>query len=284
MRVARAALLAAVAMVPARALAQDDGPRDLAHDTRIDGAIAATGALWMIVSEVLKPTLVPEKCRWCYRAADGSDTLNPFDKAIREALVWESTHTADVASSVIVFGTEPVSAIGLLVGAAAFDGGISGAPLDVLLMGEAVMVAQTINQVAKFALARERPFVHYLPRAPDGLRELTASPSDDNLSFFSGHSTLAFSIAASSGTLATLRGYRLAPVVWAAGMTQAAVVGYLRIAADKHYFSDVMLGAIVGSAVGIGLPMIFHQPEDEDVEEAASPSPAPATFGLSGAF
>ena len=281
-----ALLMTAAALIPRPARGQEDRPRELAHDTRIDAAITATGAVWLVVSEVLKPTLVPEKCRWCYRAADGSDTLNPVDKAIRDALVWKSTRSADYTSSVIVFGTEPISALGLLAGAAAYDGAASGAALDVLLVGEAVVVAQSINQVAKFALARERPFVHFLPVAPDGVRELTASPSDDNLSFFSGHSTLAFSIATSSATVATLRGYRLAPVLWASGVAQAAAVAYLRIGADKHYFSDVMLGAIVGSAIGVGLPMLFHGPEDgeESTGAAAAPSAAPATFGLSGVF
>ena len=66
-------------------------------------------------------------------------------------------------------------------------------------------------------------------------------------------------------------------------------VAYLRIGADKHYFSDVTLGALVGSAIGIGLPMLFHGREDEASETAAAASPAspagaPATFALSGVF
>jgi len=30
--------------------------------------------------------------------------------------------------------------------------------------------------------------------------------------------------------------------------------GYLRIAADKHYFSDVAIGAAVGTAIGFIIP------------------------------
>jgi membrane-associated phospholipid phosphatase len=41
-------------------------------------------------------------------------------------------------------------------------------------------------------------------------------------------------------------------VVWATGLTLASTVGYLRIAADKHYFSDVVTAAIIGSIVGVG--------------------------------
>ncbi len=45
-------------------------------------------------------------------------------------------------------------------------------------------------------------------------------------------------------------------------------MGYLRIAADKHYFSDVATAAIIGSIVGVGVPLIFHSPE------RAAPAPA----------
>ena len=55
-----------------------------------------------------------------------------------------------------------------------------------------------------------------------------------------------------------MRGYRLAPAIWGAGAALATVTGYLRIAADKHYFSDVLVGAVVGSAIGIGVPLLFH--------------------------
>ncbi|MEJ7727655.1 MAG: phosphatase PAP2 family protein [Polyangiaceae bacterium] len=260
--------------------------RELAHDNRIDGAVTATGLLWLIASETLKPRLVPEKCRWCYRAADGADTLNGVDSAIRRNLVWKSPATANTVSSVIAFATEPASALGLLAVAGAYDGATDGFPLDALLTTEAVALAIDFNQVAKFALARERPFVHYLPRAPDGVRELTASPSDDNLSFFSGHTTLAFAIAASSGTIASLRGYRLAPVVWGAGVAQAVAVGYLRIGADKHYFSDVMTGAVVGSVVGVGVHLLFHARSENtgQASAAAGAAPAPMTFKVGGAF
>lgn len=292
-----ALVLALVVLLASRsAQAEPAPPHHLSYDTRIDGIVTVTGALWLLTSEGLKPRLVPEKCRWCYRAADGSDTLNPIDRGIRRNLVWSSTRTADVTSSLLAFVLEPAGQLALVAGAAGDQRALRGFSLDALLITEATVIAATVNQLAKFALARERPFVHFLPRAPNGIRALTSSPSDDNLSFFSGHTTLAFAIATASGTVASLRGYRLAPFVWGAGMTLATSVGYLRIAADKHYFSDVMTGAIVGSAIGVGVPLLFHSPRGESA--AASPvvpagngtgsalaAPAlPATFSMGGAF
>ena len=60
-----------------------------------------------------------------------------------------------------------------------------------------------------------------------------------------------------------MRNYRLAPLIWAEGLAVAATTGYLRIAADKHYFSDVLSGALIGSAVGFMVPYLFHPPSQE---------------------
>jgi membrane-associated phospholipid phosphatase len=243
-------------------VARADEPHAIEYDTRIDISVSAALMSWVFTAEILKAQLVPEKCRWCYRAADGADALNPVDGTVRRALVWKDPHAAGVASDVLAFMVLPVSSIGLPVVAAQNDSTLSGAPVDALIITETTLIAATVNQLTKFAFARERPFVHYLPRSPDGLRALTDSPSDDNLSFYSGHTNLAFALATSSGTVSTLRGYSLAPVVWASGMALATAVGYLRIAADKHYLSDVLTGVVVGSIIGVGAPLLFHHREE----------------------
>jgi membrane-associated phospholipid phosphatase len=270
-RLSTAIFVALVVMLGA-SRASADGGRELRFDTRIDVAVTSVGSVWWITSEMMKADLVPEKCRWCYRAEDGKDLLNPYDGWVRKGLVWQSTDTAATVSSVVGFFVEPAAMFGLTALSEANDKAIGRFPVDALLITEATVIAGDINQIAKFAFARERPFVHFLPRAPDVIRALTDSPSDDNLSFFSGHTTLAFAVATSAGTVNTLRGYRLAPLVWSAGMTMAVSVGYLRIAADKHYFSDVMTGAVVGSIIGVGIPLIFHSATSPSSAAASPPS------------
>ena len=83
---------------------------------------------------------------------------------------------------------------------------------------------------------------------------------EDNLSFYSGHTTFAFALASSTATVATMRQYRLAPLVWGAGMLLASTTGYLRIASDKHYGTDVVTGALMGTAMGVGIPYLAHRP------------------------
>jgi membrane-associated phospholipid phosphatase len=273
--------------------AHADGVRALRYDTRIDVAVTSVGGVWWLSSELLKADLVPEKCRWCYRAQDGTDRLNPFDAAIRREVLWKNPRAAAIASNVLGFFVLPGSMMGLTAIASADERATRGFPVDALLIVEATVIAADVNQLAKYAFARERPFVHYLPRAPDAVRALTDSPSDDNLSFFSGHTTLAFALGTSAPMIATLRGYRLAPVLWAAGLTMATSVGYLRIAADKHYFSDVMVGALVGSIIGIGVPLIFHSPIASSSGSANPPSasgqaltapPMHTAFSMNAAF
>lgn len=252
----------ACALLGASPAAAQESPRSnvrtLRYDTRIDVSVTAMAGLWLAASEVLKAELVPKKCRWCYRAEDGTSALNPYDGWCREQLRWKNTAAADTSSSVLGFVLLPVGALSLTALASNHDDALHGYPVDALVIVEATLLAGNLNQLVKFGFARERPFVHFMPRAPEGVRALTDSPSDDNLSFFSGHTNLAFAIATSSGTTASLRGYRLAPLVWAAGLTAASLVGYLRIAGDKHYLSDVLTGVVVGSIVGIGVPVLFH--------------------------
>lgn len=284
-RVRARAVVAALVLLASTLRSIDAGAepatvRRLAFDTRIDAAVVGVGAVWLAAAEIMKADLAPETCRWCSRKADGTSDLNVVDRRIRLALKWDDVRTADLASSGIAFALMPLGAIGGLVGSAAHDGAIEEAPVDALITAEATILAADLNQLVKFVAARERPFVHHLPRAPNGVRPLTDSPSDDNLSFYSGHTNLAFALAASSSTVAFLRGYRLAPLILGIGAAAACSVGYLRIAADKHYFSDVIVGAALGSLVGAFVPLVFH-PATEVLQLGAAPqalSVAPGTM------
>jgi membrane-associated phospholipid phosphatase len=68
-------------------------------------------------------------------------------------------------------------------------------------------------------------------------------------------------------------------VIWATTVPLAGVASFLRIGADKHYVSDVVVGAIVGAASGILVPLVFHgreppsdTPSSTSSQLSASPS------------
>jgi membrane-associated phospholipid phosphatase len=273
---ARIPLALAVALIASIATASDDVAADTRdHDLRwnpaVDWTILGTGVAALAVSELKKGDLAPTTCRWC--EPDG------FDLAAREALVWKAPATAGTASSAIAFGFAPVSALLTLSLAAAHEHvSASDVVKDAVLAGEATAIAVELDQLAKFAAGRQRPFAYALG---PGERDHPADP-DDDLSFFSGHTTLTFALAASVGTVATMRGYRWAPLTWTLGGTLAATTGYLRIAADRHWLTDVLTGAVVGTAVGILVPLVFHgRADDSPTSASAASQSAPVDAAMS---
>jgi membrane-associated phospholipid phosphatase len=172
------------------------------------------------------------------------------------------------------FALAPIAALGLDAASVYARGGsFREWGEDTTVIMESIVVAANMNQLVKFLVGRERPFVHDLAAA-DKLH--TKSPGDNNLSFYSGHTMLGFVSAVSAGTVASLKGYRSAPLIWGTGLTLAFATGYLRIAADKHYFSDVLTGAILGSATGFLVPWL-HRPKSGVAQVTgmgASPLPA----------
>lgn len=243
-------------------------PTDLRYDWQIDGAVTAlAGGLW-IFSEILKPSLAPPGCQWCSR--------NGFDDAATRALAWGDIRTAARASDLFAFGAVPALTLGSLGWASHRDGRLAELPANTLLLLEAVALSAVVNQAVKYAVARERPFVADLPPAQ---KARTSSPADNDLSFYSGHSNLAFALAVGSGTLAHLRGYPAEPWVWGIGLPAAALVAYSRVAAKKHYLTDVMVGSLAGAAFGFGVPWLFHGAE-RPAAVAVLPLPGGAAMAL----
>ncbi len=242
--------LCAALVVQGATSARAEPPSPLPYRAAIEVPVLSLGAAGWLSSEFLfKKQLAPTSCRW--------SEPNPLDLAVRQSLLWTNPRGADVASDVAGFALAPVGALGLLALAAYRDRASSQIPVDLLVALEAVVLSADLNQAVKFTVGRERPCIHAL--AADQ-KALSAEPSDNNLSFYSGHTNLAFALAVAAGTVASLHGYSLAPLVWGVGLTVATATGVLRIAADKHYLTDVLTGAVVGSAFGFGLPYLLHHP------------------------
>jgi membrane-associated phospholipid phosphatase len=235
-----ASLAAAVAPVEGRA-----EPHALRHELVTDGAVAAGGWLLWLSSELTKEHFAPAQCRLC--------GTNALDAGARDLLVWERAGRGARAADVLAYALLPSGMAAHQLLAARGAGDAEAGLVDVLLVAEATALAMNLNQVVKLAVGRQRPFVHYGTEAD----RLPPDP-DDNLSFYSGHTTFAFALAASAGTVSDLRGYESAPWVWGVGMTLAAATGYLRIAGDRHYLTDVLVGAATGLAVGIAVPRALH--------------------------
>ena len=182
---------------------------------------------------------------------------------VRNALAWKDhERTADVISTVLDAAL-PVSAVGYLLLSANGAGDVNAGLVDTLLVTEAVAGALLVNQVVKLLVGRKRPYAFFE-------HDVGYARSEDNLSFYSGHSSFAASVVAATVTVAAMRGYPGAGIFAGVGFTMVACVGYLRIAADQHWLTDNLVGFAVGGLLGFAIPRLFH-------------SPAPAPTGTAGA-
>lgn len=233
----------AIALVTAAPARADDqlGPPQYTRDALI---VVLGGGAYAIGELPAKDGLSPSSCRWC---AD-----NAFDRGVRDALVWDDRDAANTVSNVTAFGAAPA----LSVAALGLTGGSRDLLHNTLILAEAGVISADVAYLVKIVVARERPFVHQLA---DADKPHTARPVENNLSFYSGHSTLAMSLAVAAGTTATLRGYRRAPLVWATLVPLAVATGYFRIGADKHWATDVTVGWITGAAFGFAVPYFLHR-------------------------
>jgi membrane-associated phospholipid phosphatase len=221
----------------------------------LDVPVTLAAAAGFLTLKLMGSEIAPRSCGWCDRNADGRDTLNPLDGAARDLLRWSEPHAADSASDVTAYLLCPAAAFGLNALASRDEGRMRQWPADALIILQATLLAEDLQRVARVGFARARPFVH----------DALADDSDAALgtgaytSFYSGHTNLAFALVVSGGTVATLRGYRRADLIWKVGLPVAALTGYLRIAGDRHYLTDVLAGAAVGSAVGFAVPYLLHR-------------------------
>ena len=233
----------------------------------------------------VKARLAPRAPYWDDRDTNGSDILAPLDR-LATRLRWERPHIAGrISDGGLLLSVASGIAVGAAAGAYDHDTAAHLAENGTIVL-ETLMTAMSMNQLTKFFAGRQRPCAHF------GLhkeRPCFSDGSDNNLSSFSGHATFTTTIAVASGMVATMRRYRLAPLVWASGATIALSTSYLRLAADKHYLSDVVTGTVIGVAVGFFIPYLFHGPRAGTVaatetSSAASSLRSAPLFSVSGVW
>jgi len=115
-----------------------------------------------------------------------------------------------------------------------------------VMYGETLLATSAITYLVKKIFKRPRPYNFYKDAPKEQIENF-----DSQLSFFSGHSSLSFSSAVFNSIIYEKYNpnsdYK--NLVWAISLTSAATTATLRVLAGKHYFSDIVVGAIVGSLV-----------------------------------
>ncbi len=239
---------------------QESFPYEL--DLRLDGGLTVGGVVLLSGAAVVRrgqePLTVEEI--WQLDPAD----INGFD---RSATTQWSTTALDVSNVLLL--PLMVAPIGLAIATP----GSRQSWTMVAMYGEVLMVGNGLGELLN-GVNRTRPFV-YNPNVPDE-KKLEV---DARLSFPSGHTTNAFAAAVFlSSVYAKLHpGSSARTWMWAGSLTLAATTGYMRYQGGKHFPSDIISGAIIGSLVGWGVPKLH---EVDGVNLTTTPSEGGIAIGL----
>jgi membrane-associated phospholipid phosphatase len=144
---------------------------------------------------------------------------------------------------VMQFASESVTPVALGVPTGMFVYGLIQKDKETRWKSAEILGVQLVNGIVttglKWSIHRERPFNAY----PN---EITKYGSGGSYSFPSGHTSTAFAFATSM-SLNYPKWYVIAPCY-----AYACTVGYSRMYLGVHYPSDVLAGALVGSACAVG--------------------------------
>jgi membrane-associated phospholipid phosphatase len=198
------------------------------------GALLGTTAI--IVNDNNKPLSLEE-----------INLLNPqeVNKFDRTAI---GQYETDVLGDVLFYGSFafPLSFL-------AYDDKVENLGTISLMYGEAVLLNASINAFVKALTLRDRPFVYDTNSLLEPKLDV-----DARYSFYSGHTSMT-----AVNTFYTARVYSAyisdqttKTILWTAAAIIPAIAGYSRINTHNHFPTDVIVGYIVGAAIGYLIPEI----------------------------
>ena len=125
-----------------------------------------------------------------------------------------------------------------------------------LIYGQSIAVNSLIAGVVKRLVQRPRPYVY--SKDPLVQRYAKDDGGDAYMSFYSGHAALSFGAAVTGAYLLGASGTNrsIMPLAWAGGLMLAATTASLRVRAGKHFYSDVLVGGLIGITVGYVVPAL----------------------------
>ncbi|MEP7053594.1 MAG: phosphatase PAP2 family protein [Pseudomonadota bacterium] len=159
---------------------------------------------------------------------------------------------------------------------------------------ETLAVAGAAQGATDVLASRERPYGRDCGSTQLPENAIDCRSGQHYRSFFSGHATFSFTSAA----LICVHHFEndLLGAPWdalscAGGYAVAATTATFRVVSDVHYASDVILGALVGTAVGYGVPLLHYHREIHRTGDQHSANrvrvmvvPSAGGLGLMGIF
>ena len=122
-----------------------------------------------------------------------------------------------------------------------------------LMFVEALALQNALNQIVRSSQLWPRPYIY--AKSGKGVDKARSARGEAYGSFYSGHASAAFTVAVFTGEwfseVYPNSSYK--PLVWASSFALASGVGALRVVAGKHYPTDVIVGALAGTGISLGI-------------------------------
>jgi membrane-associated phospholipid phosphatase len=126
---------------------------------------------------------------------------------------------------------------------------------------ETLLVGLAVNSVVKSLVGRPRPYVY--SDNPEVMAYAEGEGRDTHQSFYSLHSSTTFSAAVAGAYLfaQSTSDLNARAAVWGVGLALAAATADLRTRAGMHFYSDVLVGATIGTGLGVLIPYLHGGPK-----------------------
>ena len=192
----------------------------------------------------------------------------PLDERFARQIRQDSTFNRLAQSSAVGFETIAAPGAYVIGGSLYLYGRLAKRP-DVADFGwhgtEAVLLANGVTSFLKGVLGRSRPFVSNATD-PRDFRFGGGFSTSERQSFPSGHTTTAFAAAAAVTSEIRRLQPKALPYVATLMYGGATLVGLSRMYHDKHWASDVVLGAAIGTFSGLKVVRYSHAHPDNMVD------------------
>jgi membrane-associated phospholipid phosphatase len=129
-----------------------------------------------------------------------------------------------------------------------------------VIYAETILASLALDSLAKPLLSRPRPYVY--SDDPVLVAHAAGEGKDSHQSFYSRHASTAFAASVSGAYLfaQSTTDSNARAAVWGTELALASATADLRTRAGMHFYSDVLVGALVGGGLGLLVPYLHGGP------------------------
>lgn len=225
----------------------------------IDAAAITTATLANALPYAFASKLIQPRC-----PCDPNE-VNSFDRGV----IGNNNHfldsLSDVSLSVAVAGPVLLDALDVGINSVFWE--------DFTVYVETLSVSGAFTTLAKYTV--QRP----LPKVYAGQDPALISEPGGYRSFYSGHSSLTFSALTAASFTYNLR-HSSSAWPWVMTGVFGTSVALERVAAGRHFYTDVIVGAIAGAGIGLLVPWLHERADVTKGENKRVISLVPSEDGI----